>query len=113
MPNRDRTGPTGAGPMTGRGMGYCGRTDRSENMRFGRGFGGLGRGWRNQYLATGLPGWVRGNQALKFESRPSQYAADIPRENELELLKSQSEILENNLSELKKRIIGLEGSIGG
>ncbi len=37
MPNFDRTGPRGMGPMTGRGMGYCGR---------GRGFGrGYGRGY--------------------------------------------------------------------
>ncbi len=36
MPNRDRTGPNGMGPMTGRGMGPCGRGFRRG---FGRGFG--------------------------------------------------------------------------
>lgn len=25
MPNRNGTGPSGTGPMTGRGMGFCGR----------------------------------------------------------------------------------------
>lgn len=46
MPNRDKTGPSGAGPLTGRGFGPCG-----QGLRFGicgRGFGrGLGRyfGW--------------------------------------------------------------------
>jgi hypothetical protein len=39
MPRQDKTGPMGAGPMTGRGMGSCG----SGNGR-GRGYGmGLGR----------------------------------------------------------------------
>lgn len=34
MPNRDMTGPTGAGPLTGRGFGPCGK---GKNL--GRGFG--------------------------------------------------------------------------
>ena len=34
MPNRDRTGPNGAGPLTGRGLGPCG-----GGQRFGRGRG--------------------------------------------------------------------------
>jgi hypothetical protein len=33
MPNKDRTGPEGKGPKTGRGMGPC-----------GKGKGGMGRG---------------------------------------------------------------------
>ena len=32
MPGQDRTGPLGQGPLTGRGLGPCGRG-------FGRGFG--------------------------------------------------------------------------
>ena len=45
MPKFDRTGPQGLGPMTGRGLGPCGR---GLGMGFGRGRGrGLGRyfGW--------------------------------------------------------------------
>ena len=34
MPYGDRTGPMGLGPMTGRGMGFCGR----RGGRFNRGF---------------------------------------------------------------------------
>lgn len=30
MPGGDRTGPLGTGPRTGRGMGYCGSTDRDH-----------------------------------------------------------------------------------
>ena len=40
MPNRDGTGPLGQGPMTGRGLGNCGK-----GLGFRRGLGrGLGRG---------------------------------------------------------------------
>ena len=34
MPGQDRTGPMGQGPMTGRGLGICGR-----GLGFRRGFG--------------------------------------------------------------------------
>ena len=75
MPGGDRTGPMGAGPMTGRGAGMCAGYDVPGYMNpsFGRGFGGGrgrgygrgggmggGRGWRNQFYASGLPGWARG-----------------------------------------------------
>lgn len=35
MPGQDQTGPLGQGPMTGRGMGFCGKGFRRG---FGRGF---------------------------------------------------------------------------
>ena len=47
MPRGDRTGPAGMGPMTGRGMGYCGAgygSGLGRGMGYGRGFGrGIGR----------------------------------------------------------------------
>jgi len=42
MPGQDGTGPSRQGPMTGRGLGPCGRGMRRG---FGRGFG-RGMGWR-------------------------------------------------------------------
>jgi hypothetical protein len=51
MPNRDKTGPMGQGPSTGRGFGPCGGgkgLGRGFGFGCGRGFGrGLGRffGW--------------------------------------------------------------------
>ncbi len=49
MPRFDGTGPGGAGPMTGRGMGYCNPAGTRGQGRgwFGRGWGtggGFGRG---------------------------------------------------------------------
>ena len=43
MPRRNGTGPTGNGPMTGRGMGYC-RGGVGYGMGRGAGFG-RGLGW--------------------------------------------------------------------
>ncbi len=43
MPRRNGTGPTGNGPMTGRGMGYC-RGGIGYGMGRGAGFG-RGFGW--------------------------------------------------------------------
>lgn len=40
MPNLDRTGPEGKGPMTGRGLGRCKqKPDDDMNTAFGRGMG--------------------------------------------------------------------------
>ena len=43
MPNRDKTGPEGKSPKTGRGLGSCGNKTPKENTERGRGLGrGLG-----------------------------------------------------------------------
>lgn len=70
MPGRNRTGPTGQGPATGRGAGNCsGNAVPVSAMAGRRGLGGHargrggsgrgqgGRGWRNRFHATGLTGW--------------------------------------------------------
>jgi hypothetical protein len=73
MPRGDGTGPAGMGPMTGRAAGYCAGYSTPGYMNpyggryFGaiRGsFGGRGRGYRNWFRATGLPGWSRYNTGL-------------------------------------------------
>jgi hypothetical protein len=52
MPGRDRTGPAGAGPMTGRGMGIC-----AANMPTGFGRGcRRGRGQGFGLRASSAPG---------------------------------------------------------
>ena len=52
MPNKDKTGPEGKGPKTGRQMGKCkgAKPQAGKRLGLGRGLGrgnGLGRG-RNQ-----------------------------------------------------------------
>ncbi len=103
MPRGDRSGPMGAGPMTGRRAGYCagysvpGYANPAINS-FGLGFGfrGGGRGWRNMYYATGVPGW-----------RSFGYEMPTPQQ-EAELLKTQADRLKNQLDAIDKRIKELE-----
>ncbi|MFA5571713.1 MAG: DUF5320 domain-containing protein [Candidatus Bathyarchaeia archaeon] len=50
MPRGDRTGPWGAGPMSGRGAGYCAGYPVPGYVNSVRGYGrGFGRGWRRGY----------------------------------------------------------------
>ncbi len=99
MPGGDCTGPQGAGPRTGRGMGYCSGYDQlgfanpAPGFRGGVGFGreGTGRGWRHRFYATGVPGWVT--------PTPEQETAD---------LKAQADWLKGQLDAIQKRIEEIE-----
>ena len=114
MPFGDRTGPMGYGPMTGRAAGYCAGYDKPgyENQMPGRGLGrGLGRGGRgrrNWFFATGLPGWLRMTQGRLgrggFPPPMEPVAEKLPKEQELERLKGQEKYYENELKDIRKRI---------
>ncbi len=108
MPRGDRTGPMGAGPRTGRGAGWCagyeGPGYANPAPRLGLGLGyrggrGGGRGWRNMYYATGVPGWARAGAV------PPVPAA----EQELADLKAQAGWLAGQLDVIQKRIEDFEG----
>jgi hypothetical protein len=58
MPRGDRTGPWGAGPMTGRATGYCAGYPVPGFMNPGRGYGrGWGRGWGRGFGRGRGRGW--------------------------------------------------------
>ena len=105
MPGRDRTGPMGQGPLTGRGAGYCGgrRADGFTLGGRGRAMGqgrGRGRGWRHQFWATGLPGWARLGLS---SSTTSQSAPATEREfliDKLQELQQEADFLNARLKEL-------------
>ncbi len=106
MPGGDRTGPMGMGPMTGRGAGFCGGgagAGRGNAVRgrcfAGRGQGG-GRGWRNWFNATGLPGWMR-------------FGQNVPDEVERGYLEGQGEALQQQLEAMQARLQSLEGEKSG
>jgi len=100
MPGGDRTGPAGAGPMTGRGAGYCGGgsvpgyANPAARLGLARGFRGGGRGWRHMFHATGLRGWARGGLGY----------TPLSSEQELSALKSQGDSLKDQLEAINKRI---------
>lgn len=93
MPRRDGTGPMGMGPKSGRGMGSCSTgSNRGTGRRIGRGMGlalglGLGLGLRRDFCKF----W-KNNEAT----------------DELSILKSQAEILEQDLEVIKEKIAELE-----
>jgi hypothetical protein len=107
MPGGDKTGPMGMGAMTGRGAGFCSGINRSGNANAvqGRGFGmGSGRGswfpksfgghgWRNQYFATGQPGWMRFGPAVADDKKA---------------LKQRSQALRSELDAIKKQLDDME-----
>jgi len=127
MPGGDRTGPAGMGPMTGRAAGYCAGypVPGYMNPAYGRGYGfGIGRGGRgrrNWFYATGLPGWqraaygypawggyVQGAPPYGYTQTPYGAPGMPSKEQEIEMLKSQAENLQNALGQINKRIEELE-----
>lgn len=98
MPGYNGTGPTGAGPMTGRGRGSCntdpdyGRPLPDVPFGFGRGMG-LGR-----CSGRGLPG-------RRFNRRPE---GGFPFSDELSQLKADAASTRSMLETISKRISQLE-----
>jgi len=115
MPAGDGTGPRGMGPMTGRGAGYCAGYDAPgyANPMPGRGFGmgwGRGRGWgggRGRGRFGYAPAWGTPPAAAygPYGAPPTQPPT---REQETEFLKSQAEMLKEELDAISQRIAELE-----
>lgn len=94
MPNMDGTGPNGMGPMTGRGMGQCGRGVRG-NFGRGRGAGrGLGRGMGCGIgrMAGGV-GYVAANGDLPYQPTKKEY---------IQMLKDEMTDIKSEIDELEK-----------
>jgi hypothetical protein len=80
-------------------MGFCGANEPPRfasspagyHSWFNAGYGGRGRGWRNRFFATGIPGWA---------------AAES--EQEITVLKAQADWLNTQLDAIQKRIEELE-----
>ena len=93
MPQGDRTGPNGQGPMTGRRMGFCagfnapGFTNSGFGRGMGRGFGrGRGFGFRQAFVQPQVITEAQENEFL---------------EQELEGLSAEKADIEKRLKELK------------
>jgi hypothetical protein len=124
MPGGDRTGPMGMGGRAGRAAGYCGgfgipgyanpAAGRGFGMGFfrgrgalGRGFIGGGRGWRNTFYATGLPGWMRfGGYAAPYRYGVPYQKPDV--EMEKQALKNQAQTLREELDFIEKQLAKIE-----
>ena len=85
MPYFDGTGPYGAGPMTGRGMGPCG--DWGYQCPY----------WRS--------GWGKG----MGRGRPGYWNRSMSKTEELSSLTKEEKILQEELEMIKKEIEYLKG----
>lgn len=115
MPRFDRTGPFGAGPMTGGARGLCNPAVTGYRSSFfgGAGFGrdmGLGRGFRG-----GTGRGVRGGFGQGFGWYPPAYVGPYPdtvdTAGELDMLKAQADSVKNTLDAIHKRIAELEKTL--
>ena len=111
MPAGDRTGPLGQGPRTGRASGFCsgyntpgyatspgGGMGRGFGRGFGRGMGrgrGFGRSWNPGNVAAGF-----------YQGIP--WGPSVTKEDEIKLLKSQSEFLKRSQQDIEKRLKEIE-----
>ena len=110
MPRNDGTGPFGQGPFTGQGAGYCAghvASGFADRPTFGCGGPGPraggwsargGRGYHNRFRATGGLG-----HAYDPVSGPT-----LGREEEMELLKSESERMRSVLEGIERRLEQLD-----
>jgi hypothetical protein len=113
MPGGDRTGPAGRGPLTGRSAGFCAGYGVPGFLNIGYGAGGAffggrgGRGWRNRFFATGVPGWQRFAGNPIPPGWPPFTAQSVTPQNELDVLREQAQYLENCLKEIQTRMEAL------
>ena len=110
MPRGNGMGPTGMGPMTGRAAGFCAGNAQPGFAGMGAGLGcGLGRGRggrgnRNMFRATGLPGWMRAGLSSVLEPSAG--------ETEKQILTSRADALQRQLDAVKQRLDGLDKKEG-
>ncbi len=97
MPGRNGTGPNGEGPLTGRGMGPCGRGAGSMGG-YGRGAGYGGRG----------AGYGRGYGCRCWQGMPAAPPAPATKEDEASFLKAELNELEAEKKEIETRLKELE-----
>ena len=112
MPGFDRTGPTGAGSMTGGARGLCNPANAGYNPRFTEGFSygrglGLRRGFRGGFGPDrGLGrGFGRGYGWYPPAAGPA-YPADAS--DEIDMLKADADYMQKSLDAINKRIEELE-----
>lgn len=106
MPFGDHTGPSGMGPRSGRGFGFCSGYSHpgfvaGRGRGFGRGMGpgfGRSRGWGRQFgPGVGYPGYAPDYGPV--------YGAEAPSpDQEKSYLKSQISAMETTIENLKRRL---------
>ena len=115
MPRGDRTGRSGMGPMTGRGMGFCAGYDMPgyANTSIGNGVGrsmdrGVGRGMgMGRGMGTGCGRGVGRGMAYRHGAGCYQVGPMAREKSTAENVKWDIGVLEKELSALKERFAAL------
>ena len=123
MPFGDRTGPSGMGPMTGRGAGFCagyptpGYANSFPRGGFGRGWGrGFGRGrgrgfgwrrWEGQYPMPNYPRSYYPAQSMPVSPVPIRFQPQIRKEDELQILEQDIKTLEEEKKAIDDELISI------
>ena len=112
MPGLNRTGPMGAGPMTGGGRGLCNPATASGARAFTGSYGyggglGLRRGFRGGFgRGAGMGrGYGRGYGWYPPAMAP---AFSYPAADEMEMLRAEADYLKNSLEAINRRMDELE-----
>ena len=99
MPLGDRTGPSGAGPMTGRGAGTCAGYNTPGYITGGGGFGrGMGRGMgmgRGFGRGFGFPAPIPAQTPVTPVAQANQADTINALKTQMDLIQQQIEALEN------------------
>jgi Family of unknown function (DUF5320) len=101
MPRYDRTGPMGAGPATGRGLGRCGAYAAGGLRSLGGVFRGVGQGG---FPWGGGRGRCFGGQGMGLGRRFFAGAASQSPSAEAEALKVQLAAAEDEIAAMKARL---------
>ncbi len=112
MPNSVRTGTRGMGFGNRWANGRCLAAARPDysipdlepawGMRRGYCRGG-GRGWRNMFYATGLPGWLRAGRNFMLGQNTDPGIPKQVLQNRAEILQSELDLLKKRLAEIDQR----------
>ena len=112
MPGLDRSGPMGAGPMTGGRRGLCGNAGYDYDMPVSGGLGygrglGLRRGPRGGFGPDRGGGRGFGRRFVG-NPRSSGNAYQVSQTDEIGTLKAQANAMQDSLAAILKRITELE-----
>ncbi len=107
MPGFDRTGPQGAGPMTGGARGYCNPATRATvaSANFPRG-GGYGRGGYGRGFGRG---YGRGYGAGYYPVQAAPYYGGT--EGDAAATKAETDYLKETLNSINERLAALEKKV--
>lgn len=114
MPRFDRSGPMGAGPMTGGRRGFCNPANAEIGAPFALRYG-YGRGMGSAYGFRGGCGLGRGIRrgfCRGFGWYPPVHESIVPTDqtSEINMLKAEADSMKNALETINQRIAEVEKS---